>query len=323
MEGVEFRRFQDGDERAVNDGFNLVFAQRRPLAEWHWKFRDEEERRFIMLAWGDDGQLLVHYGAVPVRVQVGDRVFQAGQIVDVYSRLEARRGLAAARTFVANYDRFVETFCGPDALALCYGFPGDRALRLGVRRTSYDDITPWPIARLRRPTARRARLAPGWDVREGFDAAAAERVWARSRARYKMAVVRDADHLRRRYLGRPDVEYRHLVAWRRGAPLALAVVRLGAGTAQLADLVWDGAEPGALAALDRLVRALAVRAEATEVVAWMHNDAEATGGLQRLGWEDAGATPDLRCVVRVFHPDIDWSAVPGRFYLTLGDSDLA
>jgi hypothetical protein len=320
--GLEFRSYRPGDEYAINDGFNAVFDQRRTLAEWHWKFAAPEDRRHIMLAVDAAGAVMVHYGAIPVRLQCGGVVLPAGQIVDVYTRMEARRGLAAGRAYLTTYNRFVADHTGPERLAACYGFPGDRALRFGVMRFSYDDIEPWAPRYLARETVRRPGRGWGVEIVRGFDAAAIDALWERARVRYPLAVVRDAEHYRRRFLGRPGVEYVHLVGWRQGRPEVVAVVREGAPFARLADLLWDGRHERSLVALDRAVTLLARRRGATGVDGWLDGDEHAAEVLGRLGWTTHPNPLDLRTVVRVFHPAIDPARVAGRLYLTLGDSDL-
>ena len=321
MGDVVYRRFQAGDEVAVNEGFNEVFGVDRPLGEWLWKFPAGPEGRWIFLAVGGDNRILAHYGVVPVRLQAGELVVLAGQIVDVYSRGEAREGLASARIFLKTVSTFIERHCNPENLSLCYGFPGTRALRLGVMRSGYDQVPPQPVTVWRRPATGRRNLFNRHRVRIGFDRAAIDTLWSRARARYPLAAVRDGSWLNRRFTGRPGVEYVHLGAWRGGNPHAWAVLRPAAPVAQWLDLIWDGEDPRALAALDRQATKLAVRSGATEIEMWLDADREAALELARIGWE-ATPHPDIRLVVHSFHPEIMPAAVPGRFYVTKGDADL-
>ena len=39
-----------GDEIAINAGFNRVFGLHRSLAEWQWKYQEEPEGRWIIIA---------------------------------------------------------------------------------------------------------------------------------------------------------------------------------------------------------------------------------------------------------------------------------
>ncbi len=321
MDDVTFRPFQPGDEVAINDGFNHVFGVARPLSEWQWKFPAEPEGRWVFLAVAPTGRILAHYGVVPVRVQADGLSVRAGQIVDVYSREEAHRGLGTARIFLRTVSTFIERYCNPEQLALCYGFPGTRALKLGVRRSGYDQVPPQPVTVWRRTTSARTRLFTGHTVRTGFDGDALDALWARSRGRYPLAAVRDSAWVGRRFQGRPRVEYLHFAAWRHGAPHAWAVARADAPTAQWAELIWDGEDRRALSALDRAVTRFVRGRRAEGVEMWLDGDAEAARALTWLGWEGA-PHPAIRLVVHSFHPGLQPASVPGRFYVTMGDADL-
>ncbi len=322
MAEVTYRLYRPGDEERINAEFNRVFGLDRPLAEWRWKYPAEPEGRWIMVAAGERDRILAHYGAVPVRLRVEALEVRAGQICDVYTVPETRHGLAAARTSIATVHAFYAQCGAPDKLALLYGFPGTRHLSLGLARLGYDEMPPQPVPVWRRSPERRARLFSGHAVRAGFDAGAAGALWSGACARYPVAAVRGAAWLSRRFTGRPGVEYVHLVARRRGRPAALAVVRLQGRLASWADLVWDGEDRRALAALDRAVVAVARRAGAAGLEMWLDGDDAAEAVFAGLGWE-RGTHPDgLVMVARSFHPEIAAASFAGRFYLTMGDADL-
>ena len=133
--------------------------------------------------------------------------------------------------------------------------------------------------------------------------------------------MRDSTWLRRRFTGRPGVEYVHLSAWRQGRVHAWAVVRVQPPVTRWAELVWDGEDPGALAALDRAITSgsLAVKLERLDM--WLMGDQLAAEALRRLGWEQRKHPDKLSLVARSFHRDINVTTLPGRFYVTMGDSD--
>lgn len=317
-----YRPYRPGDEVQVNDGFNRVFGLSRPISEWHWKYPTEPEGRWLMLACDERGGLLAHYGAVPVRLQTGTLVVRAGQIGDVFTVPETRHGLGAARTYIATVQAFFAQFGAPEKLALLYGFPGVRALRLGMEKLGYDQMPPCPVRVWRRPAARRGRLFTGHGVRIGLDGPAADELWRRARYRYPIAAVRDAAWLSRRFTGRPGVDYVHLVARRGRRNAALAVVRPMGDTLQWAELVWDGDDVGALAALEKAAVAVARAHGAHSIEMWLCGDAAAADAFARLGWDRGRHPADLVMVARSFHPGIDVSAASDTWYVTMGDSDL-
>ncbi len=318
---VTFRPYRPGDETAINDGFNRAFGASRSLDEWRWKYGDAPEGRWIMLAFEAGGRLVAHYGAVPVRLRVGELTVRAAQPTDSFSLPAGRHGLGAANTFQRTVAEFFSAFGGPERLAVLFGFPGERHRRLGVARLGYEQLPPQPVVVWRRPAARRRRFS-AHTVRSGADARRADALWARARRRYPIAVVRDAAWLERRYAGRPGVEYVHLVASLWGRPAALAVVRTGAPTLQWAELVWDGRSARALAALDGAVDEIARSSGATSVEMWLSGDPDAEAWLTANGWERASHPAGLALVARSFHPAIDVASFAGVVYLTMGDSDL-
>jgi len=325
MDRASMRVYRDGDEARINDGFNEVFGLRRPLEEWRWKFRELGGGSEIMLALDESGNVVAHYAAIPVTLKVGELVVRAGQIVDIYSRPGAREGLAAARVFRDLVRRFVAEFCSPDRLAVTYGFPGPRhvsLVRLGVAKHGEAEMTPQPVQRWTRNAAVRGRLWSRHDVQVGFDAPTLDALWARSRDRYMVGVVRDAAWISRRFVERPGVEYVHLAVRRRGVTHAWAVVRPAAPATALAELVWDGESPLAMLALDRAVGHLARRAGADRVEMWLSGDARAAEVFTGCGWVAEPHPDGLHMAAYTFDPRLDPDSFPGNFYLTMGDADL-
>lgn len=322
MTELVLRPYQPGDEIAISEGFNRVFGLTRPLSEWHWKYPVEPEGRWLMLACDESGALLAHYGAVPVRLRIGAREVRAGQIGDVYTVPETRHGLGAARTYIQTVKAFFAEFGAPEKLAVLYGFPGERALRLGLARLGYDQMAPQPVPVWRRQVSRRGRIWTGHGVRDGFDPVAADALWRKAGERYRVAAIRDAAWLARRFTGRPGIEYLHLTAHRRGRVKALAVVRLMGEVAQWCELVWDGEDVRALAALDKAAASFARSRHATQIEMWLAGDEAAEGAFAELGWAPGLHPAGLVMVARSFHPEINVAGFPGAFYLTMGDADL-
>ncbi len=316
------RPYRPGDEIQINDGFNRVFGLSRAISDWQWKYPSEPEGRWLMLACDERGTLLAHYGAVPVQLQTSTVLVRAGQIGDVFTVPETRHGLGAARTYIATVRAFFAEFGAPEKLALLYGFPGDRALRLGLKRLGYDQMVPRPVQVWRRPTARRGRLFTGHGVRVGFDGPAADDLWRRAKHRYRIAAVRDSAWLSRRFTGRPGVEYVHLAARRGRRDAALAVFRPTGDTLQWAELVWDGNEVGALAALEKAAVSMARARGASSIEMWLDGDDAAEDAFTRLGWGHGRHPAGLVMVARSFHPGIDVSTASDIWYVTMSDADL-
>jgi Acetyltransferase (GNAT) domain len=318
---VDLRPFRAGDEGAVNAAFNRVFGLERPLAEWHWKFPAEPEGRWILLAMDAGGEVQAHYAAVPARFQVDGRVVRAGQVVDAFCR--RRSGLARQGLFAQTVEHFFESFGSPDRLALLYGFPGTRHLQLGLARMGYGQ--PVPVAYWTREAALPPAPSGGrFRVRTGFDPGAVDRLWRRAAGRYPVAVVRDGAWLGRRFAGRPGVTYLHVgvFPWLGRSPRAWGVLRARGETVSWAELIWDGRDPRALAALEVAIAEATRGAGVQRIEAWLAGDEAAAAVLAGRGWQRRDQPDGLHLTLRSFDPKLDSTDLAGRFYLTMGDADL-
>jgi hypothetical protein len=274
-----------------------------------------------------DGELLAHYAAVPVRFQIRDRVWNAGQIVDVFSTRKARGGLTRRGVWVRTVDSFFDAFGRSGRLPLLFGYPSPRALRLGVLQLGYDQMELQPIrylARRSRGSARRGRrllyraeLARDWEPR--LDA-----LWQRLRHQYPVAVVRDASHALRRYAGHPMVRYHRFLIFPRLStdPVAFAVFRSDGGVIRWADLLWDHHHPGALDLVDHLSAQLAVQTAAEREELWMNGDPEGRERLEAGGFQTETEPGRLVMGARAFDDDVDLATMGRLVYTTMGDSDL-
>lgn len=316
--GSDVRSFRAGDELAIQEAFAEVFRAARPLADWRWKFEMPPRGSRIVLGFGEDGRLLCQYAAIALDVAWFGRELVAGQIVDVLSR--ARGGLGRRNTpFLRTVEAFLEAQRAPGGLAFIYGFPGERHQRIGEIAGLYNRTEP--IERLERaldePAA--ARSLP---VRfsDGFDATAIDDLWRRARRRYPAAVVRDARWFAWRYAARPRSDYAQVGIHRGGCCRAWGVLAVASPSARWLDLVWDGADPGDLAALAAELGARAREAGAERLELWLRGDEAARGELLARGFV-AGPDPERRLSVIVFDPEVELEQVLHRLYLTLGDSD--
>ena len=326
MDDVTIRPWRPGDEVAINDAFNRVFRLDRPLDDWRWKFQRHEVPAPIMTAWRG-GELLAHYAGVPALFQVDGRVVWAAQIVDVFSTPAARRRFARRGVYVRTVEAFFAEYGETGRFPLLYGFPGARALRLGLLQLGYGAMEPQPVTVWERP-AGRARLAPRRFPYRAEplepDDPRPDRLWRRIGARYPVAAVRDGRRLAARLTGRPGVEYRTFLVTPRFSrePVAWVAFRTGDGTVRWADLVWDPAHPGALELAARLGEVLVRQTGAPGESLWLGGDPEAAAVLESLGFTARPEPAGLVMVARSFAGGPDVRAMEGRIYLTMADSDL-
>lgn len=321
MPQFEIRPYRPGDEESINQGFNEVFGLQRGLDEWRWKFRPELcDGSRIQLAANDCGEIVAQYASIGMRTQVFGKPLQAWQPVDLYCKRSS--DAAHGRVFLKTAQRFYAAYDRPEQNCWFFGFPGERSTRLGLLRLNYGPPLPVPI--WRRPAAGvRVPWRRRHEVSEGMTPEEQDALWARCAARYPVAVVRDGQRLVQRYREKPGGNYRYLAARRRGGVHAAAVLRQEENRVQIVDLLWDGDSRAAVRALEAAAAQAAAEQGATELEFWMSGDAELAAALERGGWRLTEHPHGLYLSVRSAGIGQDPALLTQRFYVTMGDTDLA
>jgi len=105
-----------------------------PPAGWHaWKYGSEGLQGRAMGLWADDGRLVAHYAGFPRRMLWHGNPVEAIQIGDVMVAPEVRGLLSRRGPFFQVCSAFFDQWVGPGrSFALAFGFPSDRAIRLGM-----------------------------------------------------------------------------------------------------------------------------------------------------------------------------------------------
>jgi hypothetical protein len=315
------RPLNPGEEAAVNRAFNEVFQQHRTLAEWYWKFGPPGEPKFVMVAWGPQGEPLAQWAGLPVELWAFGQRLLGAQIVDVFAKKQARKSLGAAGAYLRTMRAFHATWCGPGGFSLLYGFPSARPMLLDQKSGEYVQIPDLAIPVFRRPASCKKTSPLPLGLRFGLDEEAADGLWERVKQRCRLSVVRDGAAFRRRYTARPGVVYHHVVAWERGTPAAYGVFALQPPAVVWAELLWDGESASALEKVLGEGERLGQRAGCRELAGWLRGDPPLELALQDLGFEVA-PHPLVRWLGRSFDPRIPPELVPDALHCTMGDSDL-
>jgi hypothetical protein len=315
--GFELRGYRPGDEASINEGFNEVFGHQRPLEEWRWKFRPDEDGCRVLVATAT-AQVVAHFAAQRLAVQIDGRQFIAGHTCDAYCRPmpSARR----ARLYLKTAEEFYRRYGAPGELDFLYGFPGDRHMRLGRLRLRFAEPVAVPV--WRRPVAqRRAPWWPRYRVKSGGHEALDD-LWLRAKDRYPVSVVRDRAWARRRYDDHPSRRYLQFTVLKGGVAHAWAVAHIGDNVARWVDLVWDGRDTRALASLDTALGAAAQSAGTPALELWMAGDLAVEAFLAGGGWNRDVHPAHLQMTAISFNPALDAENLVRRFYFTMGDTDL-
>lgn len=302
---------------AWHDLFKSSFGYDMSLLVWAWKYRDAD--RLGVGVWnGDD--LVAFYGGMPRAIIYLGKPAMAVQIGDVMVHPSQRGLLTRNGPFKIAAATFIEQQVGFDRPnLLAFGFPEDKAVRLGERIGLYaqvDSMTEvrWPA--LRKRTVLQAFARPVSDS----NAAAVDKLWEEMKRALQNSIVgvRNWAFVRSRYLMHPLRPYSVFLVRRRFSGAALGVVVLRDRQEQGVELVDIVAPPERFHELLHVGRRYAARMGRAEVFTWI-----TTSHLAMLAAAGGNKIP-LSLVI----PVTIWSSGPtpdelrGRWWLMAGDTDF-
>lgn len=185
-----------GDIPQLQRLFAEVFGHERHPSVWDWKYFDHPlgGRSMVVEA---DGRIVAHCGGTAVSFADRAERYQAMQSVDFMSSRRYAGGVGRGGVFARMVAAFFQEFCGPDAVRLLYGFPGERHRLVGERILGYR-----PVERVGEFDAAPSRDAPV--VLEPLTL----RTITRFRSpRFEVGAMRDPQYLEWRYLRHPLHHY--------------------------------------------------------------------------------------------------------------------
>lgn len=322
------RPYRPGDEGAILDLFQRVFGVNRSLEHWRWKFLDNPAGLYVRVAETPSGELIGHYGTLPVLMKWGDRNLILTQIIDVMVDSRIRRGLKRPGLFAMLSECSIASIGSPGRASGGYGFPTPEHLRIGQRVSGYVSLHPVRTLVKDLNTGSAPGGATTWflTVEEVTRfGAETDRLWQRCQEALSVAIVRDARYMNWRYIDCPDVTYKVLAARHRfsGEIGGAAVLRLGWGDRPMARLV------------DWLVPAAATSA-ANLLLARCEDVARGAGMAQLHAWFPPYTWPHRFLLERAYRPEstiyhfvglstspevsVEWARE--RWYYAMGDSDI-
>lgn len=293
----------------------------QPGHDWFdWKYRDGGAGALGL--WDQTGRLKAHYAGIPRNILWQGTAVAGLQIGDVMVSPEIRGLMLRNGPLQQICSRFFATRVGAGRpFRFAWGFPNQRHLRLGVTLGLYRDAGV--ISQLSWP-ARQERLWPWWtfsplaeDSRD-FDRQV-DSVWQAMAADLRNHVVgaRDSGYVRWRFVSRPDRRYRLFALRRRltGGMVALAVMRLADGAAELLDVI------GPRSAFRQVVRAAqneAARSGAASMTAWA-----SPALVEYSRHTGAAAAPSGASLAISMGSDLSAEEIKtARWWLTGGDTDF-
>jgi cyclopropane fatty-acyl-phospholipid synthase-like methyltransferase len=311
--------------------FAAVFGHEMSAAHWQWKYGEGRGVGIGIWQPATDGtaQLVAHYGGLVRDIRYFGQPAQALQCGDVMVAPGARGTLSRQGPVFLAAATCLEHDIGYGTPQLIgFGFPNRRAYRLPERLGLYADVGRMVAVTWSALTTRPAlwlavrELQPGQPTTDAL----IDECWQTMAADTTDYIigVRDAAHVRHRYLNHPDKTYRFFTVRRRlgGAVLGVLVLRLGAHTAnqppvcELIDMI------GAAHHLPLLIhhaRRIAAQWQCPMLSAWMTENMRTT-----LALPEAANIQDLEITLpaNAWTPGPAIDAQRGHWWLMGGDTDF-
>lgn len=229
------------DTPQVHALFEEVFRQAISPAMLHWKYA--EGRGQSWGAWEPDGMLLVHCGVFLRQALAAGQPVRVAQLGDLMSSARKPSGLARQQSPFSCVIRelLAAQQCPENPDAICFGFPSDRAMRLGEKIGVFT-----PIDRVFNLVF--TPLQPDWHsdlctpiTLDARTSRTIDWLWSSMAAdlQQQLVGVRDAAYLRWRYLEHPEHRYQLLLVRSRWLkrPLGVLIVRSQGEERELMDLI--------------------------------------------------------------------------------------
>lgn len=330
------RTYQEGDEERILELFRLVFGADHPgsaartLPAWSWEYRDNPAGRQIALAEDARGKTIAHYACLPAQVHVQGVVGIAGQGVDSMVHPDYRRGLKKEGPFLAAARLFFETWGNARVSLFGFGFPNQKALRLGVRVLHYVPVLEQISTLYRNFYESQDDDRVGRAFEGEAEVVEVERfgpevdaLWERLRPSYPFAVVRDSRYLNWRYADAVHLAYRLFEVRSGGRLRGHFVTRAhwqGLPILALADLFCEPADEAVVALALRQAVQAARAAGMVRVELWLPPGYPQFQAALRHGFRTERCQYTLCVMLYHERPPLDW--VRDHWYFTIGDSDV-
>lgn len=310
------RRLEDAELGVLAPLFAATFGAPISLDALRWKYAVGQGESWT--AWDDD-KLVLHCGVCFRDVRIAGRPARAMQLIDLMAPPKSVGLGRATSPFALLMRRILQASPHPeDPARIAFGFPGDRAMRLGERLGVYRSVGRFAtLAFSPRAGAASTRTRVLAHL-NGRERARVDALWSRMAADFGAAAigVRDAAYLVRRYLARPEKRYLLLMIESRwlGRPLGLAAIRPDRPHAELLDVVGPrGCLPEVFAATRRWLAETG-----RESLSFLLSEPHATA-LAALA-DDCRET-EFRVMANPFlRPDV-LRQLENRWWLTGGDTD--
>ena len=357
MEEYIIRKYQDGDEKEINDLFNEIFHETRSLKEWFWKFKKGPLGHVnISFVAESKGKIVGQYANLPLLFKYKEKVLRVAFPVDNFVHPEFRGGMKGIQKEMFEYQN---QFAPENNIFFGFGFPNREAYIVGNRILKYKDLGEMPVLfrRLNWRLALKKRLpwvspsilriiqfisSIGYRILfetkninrlkdlkvrqiDSFD----ERLNTfldKIKEQYEIIGKRDQQYLNWRYK-KPRSSYQILIAEKGDEVVGYIVTKIKEGADErvgyIVDLLTDNTF-GVDSALIKEALLGFISKKVDFVICWMLPDKKSYVALCSLGFIQRDDFPSINIVYFIFNPNVveeTFLKDPKNWYLTMGDSD--
>jgi predicted N-acetyltransferase YhbS len=285
VSGFRIREATPADAPGVRRLFRRVFERELTAEEWSWKFEENPDGWYGVVALVGD-EIVGNYAGWGTQLVLDGRPALCYSVGDVATDPSVR-GIGGRRGIYRSMTEAFYEEVRSRGIPFCYGFPNPRAL--AISNAIAGTRTLFPIREIHVPCAAFSAPPPdagaGDFVGESFDALreAALRVTTHG-------AVRDRARANWRFHARPARWYRMVWSEAGGEALGWAVLSVSGETALVADFLGREADGSDLPALFAAAAAEATRLGASGLVFWETPGGPARDFLRALPGErrDAG-----------------------------------
>lgn len=349
------REYRSGDEKDINDLFNFVFKQNRPLSKWYWQYRDNPAgiSNFIALA-ESDGRIVGQHANVPVYFKLNDKILKTVQSVDNFVHPDFRGGKIIKETYRLACELYVK-----GGVSFAYGFPNNIYYPFGKRWLKYKDLCPlptlfkrlnWRLASMKRfpflpsffqsqiqslsanfyklqiilksLTKRKISIKKMPSLVSDID-----KLWEITKDRYKIIAVRNYKFLKWRYHDKLNDPYEFFIAYQE-KPIGYIVVKISIKGGHLIGYIVD------ILSIDKIVDTFLIGYALNYFISKkvdyslcrILREDEVYNILINYGFTEKAIFPPTPVIYEIFDyhvfPDekaIEFFKSPGNWHLTYGD----
>lgn len=345
------REYREGDDVQINDLFNSVFAEKRTLKDWEWKFKLNPVSDLNLVTVAEaEGRIVGNYASIPMAFHYAGERILVGQPVDTFVHPDYR----GTKILLDMFKRHEEIYIMRGYIG-GFGFPNRQAYVVGKRVLKYSDLfrlttlccrlnlrqsvkyrfkgLPSSIEKVIQKTSAKyysmsfARGVKGLNVIEEytFDERV-QRLWERVSRSFPIMNIRDLPYLKWRYQSVPSQEYHSIAIGNDKEINGYLVYKLREGGESregiIVDCLWDDEsvlKPLVLAVLQRLTEV------AADSALWrLRKGTVLHECVSQCGFQESGNAEDIPVVYYLVtkHPELEKAVKdPNLWYFTHGDSD--